>query len=44
MVNETKNPGTYEVSWDATGKASGVYFYRLTGGSLVETRKLVFLR
>jgi hypothetical protein len=41
LVNEVKSPGTYTVSWDATGQPSGVYFYRLTAGSLVATRKLV---
>lgn len=44
LVNETKTPGTYEVSWDATGQTSGVYFYRLTTGDFVQTRKLVLLR
>jgi hypothetical protein len=41
LVNEVQGPGTYTVSWDATGFTSGVYFYRLTAGSYVETRKLV---
>ena len=29
LVDEMKAPGTYEVSWDAGGLASGVYVYRL---------------
>jgi hypothetical protein len=28
-VNEQKQPGVYEVNWNASGFASGVYFYRL---------------
>jgi hypothetical protein len=44
LVNETKAPGTYEVSWDATGQSSGIYFYRLIAGSFVETKKLVLVR
>jgi hypothetical protein len=44
LANDVKNPGTYTVSWDATGFASGVYFYRLKAGSFVETRKLVVAR
>jgi hypothetical protein len=45
LVNETRDPGDYEVVWDATGHASGVYYYRITaGGNVVETKKLVLLR
>jgi hypothetical protein len=44
LVNEVKSPGTYTVSWDATGQSSGVYFYRLTAGSFVSTRKLVLAK
>jgi hypothetical protein len=44
LVSETQNPGSYEVSWDATGQGSGVYFYRLTTGRFLETRKLVLVR
>ena len=44
LVNEKKAPGTYAVTWDATGQASGVYLYRLRAGEYVATRKLVLLR
>src|SRR5258705_5504127 len=33
--------GTYEVTWAARNRASGIYFCRLTAGDLVATRKLV---
>jgi hypothetical protein len=44
LVNEMKHPGSYEVRFDATGLASGVYLYRLTAGGYGETRKLLLIR
>jgi hypothetical protein len=44
LMNETKQPGTYSVQWDASGFASGIYFYRLQAGDYVDTKKLVFLK
>jgi hypothetical protein len=44
LVNEVKSPGSYDVTWEATGISSGVYLYRLTAGDFVETRKLVLVR
>jgi len=32
LVNETMQPGSYNVDWDASNYPSGVYFYRLEAG------------
>jgi hypothetical protein len=44
LVDEVKFPGSYSVTWDATGCASGVYYCRLTAGSTVTTKQMVLLR
>jgi hypothetical protein len=44
LVNERKTAGRYEVIFDGSGLASGVYFYRMTAGNFVQTRKLTLLK
>ncbi len=39
-----KPAGTYEVTFDATGIPSGVYFYRLEAGDFVETKRMVAVK
>jgi hypothetical protein len=43
LVNEPKTPGRYEVKFDGTGLASGVYLYRLSAGIYAESRKLLLV-
>jgi photosystem II stability/assembly factor-like uncharacterized protein len=44
LVNERRNAGVHEVKFDASGLASGVYFYRMQAGSYVDTKKLLLVR
>ncbi|MCZ7602033.1 MAG: T9SS type A sorting domain-containing protein [Melioribacteraceae bacterium] len=44
LVNEVKAPGTYEVTFNASQLASGVYFYRLQSGSFMQTKKMILMR
>jgi hypothetical protein len=44
LVNEEIKAGTYEVYFDGTGFASGVYYYKLEAGVYSETKKMVLLK
>jgi hypothetical protein len=44
LLNETKEPGHYEVMWDSRGLTSGLYVCKLTAGSVVQTRKMMLLK
>jgi ligand-binding sensor domain-containing protein len=44
LVNENLQPGSYEVTFDAAGLASGVYFYRLQSGEFTQTKRMVLMR
>jgi len=44
LVNEEKPAGSYEVNFNGSGMPSGIYFYRLLAGSVVESKKMVFLK
>jgi len=43
LVDGMKNPGRYEVQWNATGLPSGIYYYRLRVGGLTSTRKMTLI-
>ena len=44
LVNKELAPGTYELNWDASYFASGIYFYSLRAGSFFQTRKMNLLK
>ncbi|MDI6802674.1 MAG: SBBP repeat-containing protein [Bacteroidota bacterium] len=44
LVNEKKEPGEYQVEWDAEGLASGLYYYRIISGRYIETKKALLIK
>jgi hypothetical protein len=44
LVDEKKAPGNYEVQFNASGLASGIYFYRLTADGFIQSMKMQLLK
>ena len=44
LLNETKQPGNYEVNFDASRLASGVYFYSIKANNFNSVKKMVFIK
>jgi len=44
LVDQVQSPGRYKAIFDASGLASGVYFYRLASGSFVQVHRMMLLR
>jgi hypothetical protein len=44
LVNQNLQPGTYQVSFNAEGLSSGVYFYRIETSNFTSTKKCVLIK
>ncbi len=44
LVNEIKEKGSYNISFEASSLSSGVYFYQLRAGDYVSIKKMVLLK
>ncbi len=44
LVNEVKQPGTYELTFNAEKFASGVYIYQMISGDFIQVKKMSFLK
>ncbi len=43
LLNEYKQPGKYQVSFDAGELSSGVYFYKMTAGEFSDVKKMILV-
>ncbi|MBW7889397.1 MAG: T9SS type A sorting domain-containing protein, partial [Bacteroidetes bacterium] len=44
LVNEVQEAGNYSVQFNASQLSSGIYFYTLTAGNNISTKKLLLLK
>ena len=44
LINQAVPAGNHEVQFDASRLSSGVYFYTLTAGSFVESKKMTLMK
>jgi len=44
LVDDDYEAGAHEIVWDASGQASGVYFYRISAEDFTSVRKLLLMK
>ena len=44
LINKNYDAGNYETNFNASNLSSGVYFYRMVAGEVVQTKKMILLR
>ena len=44
LVSEQQEPGSYKTTWNAANAPSGLYFYQLRAGQIVETKRMVLAK
>jgi len=44
LVSGKLDQGEYSIHWSVADRPSGVYFYRLTAGEFVETKKMIVVK
>lgn len=44
IVDRIEQPGEHSATWDASGFASGMYYYRLTAGTSTEIKKMLLMK
>jgi subtilisin-like proprotein convertase family protein len=44
LLNEFRNPGSYNISFDASNLASGTYFYKIEAGDFTSIKKMVLVK
>lgn len=44
LINDIKNAGTYEYTFNGENYSSGIYFYKIQSGSFTDTKRMVLVK
>ena len=44
LVSERQNAGFYQIDWEASNYASGIYYYRINAGKFIDVKKMILLK
>jgi hypothetical protein len=44
LINEQMKPGIYNIEWDGSNFASGIYFYRIETDNFVDSKKMMLIK
>ncbi|HBC45845.1 MAG TPA: hypothetical protein DCZ43_02235, partial [candidate division Zixibacteria bacterium] len=44
LAEEIQPAGEHQVTWDARGQSSGIYFYRISAEAQVEIKRMMLLK
>jgi hypothetical protein len=44
LVNEKKEAGSYDIEFDGSNLASGMYFYKITSGDFTDVKKMILVK
>ena len=44
LVNKEQSPGNYAVKFNASNFTSGIYFYKISAGQFIETKKMTIIK
>ena len=44
LVSEKQEAGHHQVEWDASGFASGIYYYQLKTGEFQDVKKMILIK
>lgn len=44
LINEQKAPGNYQIDFNASELSSGIYYYTLTAGNFISTKKMSLIK
>jgi len=44
LVSEVQDAGQHQITWDASGFTSGIYYYRIKSSDFMDIKKMILLR